>query len=370
MKKKELIEGPIVLILGGVGFIGRNLVKYLVDSKLAGRIRVVDKCRPDSSMMNDIHKSAFAQKNIVEYIQGDLTKEATVDKMFKDLKFDFVFNLCGETRFALSEAEYKSRHLDTACLTGKYAAKYGVKKFVELSTAQVYKSQSKKVNESGKIDPWTLQAKYRYQAELALQKIDKLPLVILRPAIVYGPGDFTGLSPRITNAAVYKKSGEQMKLLWGRDLHLNVVHVLDVCRAMWTVANETKEGTTFNLADDQDLKQGTLGDWLEKLFGLKKIDYQGAIASNLALPFLARLAEDANEDHVPFWQNLCTESKISHTPLSPYIDKELLKDHPLCIDGSKITKETSFKYTKQISYDAVKEQIQFFIDQKVFPPVL
>lgn len=32
-----------VLILGGVGFIGRNLVKYIVDNKLATKIRVADK---------------------------------------------------------------------------------------------------------------------------------------------------------------------------------------------------------------------------------------------------------------------------------------------------------------------------------------
>jgi len=321
-------------------------------------------------MMNEIHKQPFAQKNIVDYIQADLTREATVEKLFKDMKFDFVFNLCGETRFALSDMDYKTKYFDTAVLTGKHAAKNGVKKFVELSTAQVYKSQSKKVNESGKIDPWTVQGKYRHQAELALQKVDKLPLVILRPAIVYGPGDFTGLSPRITNAAVYKKSGEQMKLLWGRDLHLNVVHVIDVCQAMWIAATELPSGSIFNLADDQDLKQGQLGDWLEKLFDLKKIDYQGMIASNLALPFLSGLAEDANDEHVPVWQTLCNDSKIENTPLSPYIDKELLKDNSLCIDGSKITKDSSFKYTKQISYDAIKEQVQFFIDQKVFPSVL
>ena len=40
-----------VLILGGVGFIGRNLVKYIVDNKLATKIRVADKLRVVTSLM-------------------------------------------------------------------------------------------------------------------------------------------------------------------------------------------------------------------------------------------------------------------------------------------------------------------------------
>lgn len=34
----------------------------------------------------------------------------------------------------------------------------------------------------------------RYEAEQIIQKVDGLPTVILRPAIVYGIGDLTGLS--------------------------------------------------------------------------------------------------------------------------------------------------------------------------------
>jgi len=35
-----------VLVLGGCGQIGRNLVKYLIDNKLVGSIRVSDKKLP------------------------------------------------------------------------------------------------------------------------------------------------------------------------------------------------------------------------------------------------------------------------------------------------------------------------------------
>ena len=45
--KTEEGEGPAVLILGGLGMVGRNLVAYLVENRLASTIRVADKQIPD-----------------------------------------------------------------------------------------------------------------------------------------------------------------------------------------------------------------------------------------------------------------------------------------------------------------------------------
>jgi nucleoside-diphosphate-sugar epimerase len=49
-------------------------------------------------------------------------------------------------------------------------------------------------SESAKQKPWTLQAEYKLKAEETLRGIQGLPLVILRPALVYGPGDVNGIS--------------------------------------------------------------------------------------------------------------------------------------------------------------------------------
>ena len=60
-----------------------------------------------------------------------------------------------------------------------------------------------------------------------------------------------------------------------------------------------------------------------------------------------------------------------NTPVSPYIDKELLQNKDLFIDGSKITRYSSFTYDHpDISEEAVRAQIQAFVDQGLFPNVL
>lgn len=194
-------------------------------------------------------------------------------------------------------------------------------------------------------------------------------MVVLRPAIVYGPADLTGLSPRIVVAAVYKKSGKTMKFLWGEGLRLNVVHVFDLCRALWIGATELKIGTAYNLADPVDLSQGKLNEWLGALFKVKT-DFFGTLTSNIAKIGLASVADDANQEHIPIWQNICQEHKIQNTPLSPYIDKELLYNNSLCVDGSKIQKESSFKEYMSVSSNQIKQQIDFFVKQNLFPAVV
>jgi nucleoside-diphosphate-sugar epimerase len=64
----------------------------------------------------------------------------------------------------------------------------------------------------------------------------RLKLIIVRPAIVYGPSDMFGITPRLIVGAVYRHIKEEMKFLWTKDLKINTVHVADVVRALWFVA--------------------------------------------------------------------------------------------------------------------------------------
>lgn len=43
-----------------------------------------------------------------------------------------------------------------------------------------------------------------------------------------------------------------VQLLWTKDLRMNTVHVVDVCRAIWHVCQHGRRGEIFNLADKSD----------------------------------------------------------------------------------------------------------------------
>lgn len=55
--------------------------------------------------------------------------------------------------------------------------------------------------------------------------------------------------------------------------------------------------------------------------------------------------EAVNEKHLAPWAELVRKNGIVVTPLSPYLDEELLYNNALSVDGSKIERDTGFTYT-------------------------
>lgn len=196
--------------MGGLGFLGRNVVKYLVDNGLASDIRIADKKAPFMAFLSPDYKAAIMENPLVECVQADISDEEMCSDAFRDSRvgggWDYVINCAAETAFGKRE-EFYQKTVDGAAKSGAIAAQMGVKKYVFLSTSHVYKSSSSAVKEDGKVSPWTAVAEACLKAEQALQGIAGLNHAILRPALVYGPGDFTtGLMPRAVVAAAYKVS--------------------------------------------------------------------------------------------------------------------------------------------------------------------
>ena len=64
------------------------------------------------------------------------------------------------------------------------------------------------------------------------------------------------------------------------------------------------------------------------------------------------------------------KASITTTPLSPYLDKELLYNNSLSIDGSKI-EQTGFQYqVPRMTKELLIEVIKGFQDNKLFPPAV
>jgi len=358
---------PRVLILGGVGFIGRSLVQYLVENDLVSKIRVADKVLPALAGLNATQKAIF-EGDKVEFKQANLSRPAMVQKVFDeaDGKFTYVFNLAGETKYSQADAVYQENIIDVSLTCAKEAAKNGVAKFIELSTAQVYDSGDRPRKEDAKLKPWTGIAKAKLKAEDELKKVSGLNLVIVRPAIVYGPGDLSGITPRLVIGAVYKSLGEKMEFLWDKDLSINTVHVRDAARALWHLAEKGANGATYNLADEGKTNQGSVNKILENIFGIKT-GFLGNLKSKVACVSMKTVADYSNEKHLKPWSDLCKAAGITTTPLTPYLDEELLYDNPLSVDGSAI-KNTGFSYNHpQVNEELLREAIDYFVKNGTFP---
>ncbi|KAI9326148.1 hypothetical protein DFJ73DRAFT_867078 [Zopfochytrium polystomum] len=358
---------PKVLVLGGVGFVGRNFVAHLVKNNLADKIRVSDKALPATAYLSPSHKAVFEDPR-VEFKQANLVNPAAIEKVFTlddGSQFDYVFNLAAETKYGQSDEVYQEKVFSLSVACAKEAAKRSVKVYVEVSTAQVYESDKKPSTEEAKLKPWTSIAKHKLKAEEELKKIAGLNLVIVRPAVIYGPGDQLGITPRLIIGAVYRQLKKEMKLLWTKDLKIHTVHVNDVTRALWAVAatpeegglrkGAVKPGEVYNLADENDTDQGSINSHLQTIFGIET-GFQGTIISQFAKLNLDSVTEDVNDEHLQPWSELCKAAGIVNTPLTPYLDKELLKDNALSVDGSKI-KSIGFTYEAPKMTDAALREV-------------
>ncbi|XP_055905826.1 uncharacterized protein LOC129941265 [Eupeodes corollae] len=363
-------EKPTVLILGGCGFIARNLVHYLVKNDLAQEIRVVDKTPPQMAWLNADHTLAY-DNPIVEFLSANLINAASCKNAFSLSKngrsWDIVINCAAETRPNQTDAVYKEGVYKLSVNCATEAANINVKRFIELGSGSVNSSEKTALKEDCKTDPWTAVAKMKVKVEKELKAMNNLNYSVLRFPIVYGVGDKRYLMPRIIIAALYKYLGETMKLLWNDSMKLNTVHVLDAVSAIWEVAQNPKaNGETYNVVDDSESTQGSISDILADIFAIN-VDYWGIVMSNLTKLSMSDTISEINDKHMGPWAELCQKDGISNTPLTPYMDEEQLYHKHMHLDNKKL-KDLGYQLKMpKITRDSVKEIVDDYVKQNLFP---
>lgn len=182
-------------------------------------------------------------------------------------------------------------------------------------------------------------------------------------------------------ARVYQYLEEEMKWLWTKDLRQNTVHIHDVVRSLWSVANWYSAGKanwdpkamggnvpTFNIVDKGATTQGTLADIIAQIFGIQT-GFQGQLISTFARLNMDSVVDDVNDEVLGPWADLLAEAGITRPgPLSPFMEKELLKDTDLSMDGARLEKVVGFQYEKpKLTKELVEEVIESYKKMKWWP---
>ena len=343
------------------GYIGRFVAHYIHTNDLASTLRLVDKQLPQLASLAPEHEEACSKN----FLQADASREQSQGRTF-DLppspdgskrEFDYVFNCGGETRFSQDDEVYKLRSYQLSLTVGKEAAKRGVKAFIEVSTGTVYNPNRTPQKENDKTSkPHTKQAKWKLQAEEELAKIPGLKLCVLRLPHVYGPYTGRWLGTQLALARVYqsREPKETLKWLWSSELRTNTLHVEDAARAMWAAAewrakhdslpNASNERIVFNVVDKGATSQGAMAAIIKQIFGIET-GFQNTFVNAFAKLNLEHVVDEVNDDTLDDWADLQESAGVKENggPLSPFMEKELLRDADLSLDGSRFENVVGFR---------------------------
>ncbi len=168
-----------ILITGGSGFIGKNLVENLSNKKSYNIFCLVR----DETRNSD---KIFLKEKKAQIIKADLCDWKRLDMISG--KYDIVIHLAAE----LMGQNYNRESYEKNNITGtenlvKFCIKKKVKKIIYLSSAGVY-GIAKNITEKNKINPSNIYEKTKYEGERVIEK-SKIAHSILRPSLVYGKYD-------------------------------------------------------------------------------------------------------------------------------------------------------------------------------------
>lgn len=172
-----------VMVTGASGFIGRALVKRLLDE---GRyeVRIATRRHSDEGDMQRVDVAHIPDVSASTHWRSALTG------------VDVVIHLAARVHLQRADAEARSDfrriNVDGACNLARQAAVAGTRRLIFLSTVKVHgEGGARAYREDDTLQPEDAYAVSKHEAELGLREIAAqtgIEIVVIRPPLVYGPG--------------------------------------------------------------------------------------------------------------------------------------------------------------------------------------
>jgi nucleoside-diphosphate-sugar epimerase len=227
-----------ILIIGGTGFIGSNLISKIDKSKF--KVFSLSRNKP---------KKNKKIKNI-SYMVCDLTNKKNLRKVLKNEKFDFVINSGGEIDHSNNNKVYKSHFLGAKNLADIFKDKK-IKKFIQLGSSIENGNVQSPQKEHIVSDINRIKSSYGKAKHLATKllldyyRIYSFPVVIFRLYQVYGPHQSTDrLIPFIIKNSIEDKKFPCSSGVQSRDF----IYIDDLIKLiLMSFNNSSSVGQVFNV---------------------------------------------------------------------------------------------------------------------------
>ncbi len=242
-----------ILVTGGCGFIGSNFVRYML-SNSPHTLTNLDKLTYAGNIEN--LKGLEAEPRY-RFIKGDIASARDVENAFARA-VDIVVNFAAEShvdRSILDPGAFIGTNIYGTYLLLEEARKKGVRKFMQVSTDEVYGSlpANGKFTEATPLAPNSPYSASKASADLlamAYWKTFNVPVVVTRCSNNYGPYQFPEkLIPLLITNAI-----ENLELpIYGDGMNIrDWIHVEDHCEAIALVLEKGEAGNVYNVGAENE----------------------------------------------------------------------------------------------------------------------
>ena len=246
-----------VLVTGGLGFIGSNLIKILLSKKYF--VINLDKVSYSSNFYNTID---FLKSKKYTFVKADLNNRAKVKKILNKFKPKIIFNLAAETHVDRSidgpESFIRSNILGVFNLLEvfrEYISKNNNSKLVHISTDEVYgdvlTGRSKEKDSYNPSSPYAASKASSDHLVSSYVRTYKIPAIITNCSNNYGPRQHPEkLIPKL----IFNILNNRSLPIYGKGLNSREwIFVDDHCEALIKVGEKGKIGNFYNIGSNINL---------------------------------------------------------------------------------------------------------------------
>lgn len=244
-----------IAIIGSNSFSGSNFIAHCLSEGLqvlgiSRSKELIDVFLPYKR--NKVNKS----KDPFRFKQLDINRDTeAIAKVIQEFQPDYVVNFAAQSMVAQSwehpEHWYQTNVIGNVKLHDKLRHFDFLKKYVHVSTPEVYGNCSGKITESSPFNPSTPYAASRAACDMHLVtflKQYRFPVVFTRAANVYGPGQ--QLYRIIPRAILYIKLKKKIPIHGGGYSVRSFIHIKDVADATLKIARKAAPGDSFHISTD------------------------------------------------------------------------------------------------------------------------
>jgi|SRR5579872_1774032 len=241
-----------VLVIGSNSFSGSDFIDLLLEK---GNYEVVGTSRsPEKSSLFLSYQKRNSKQ--FKFFQIDLNKDLSrLISILNDFKPEFIVNFAAQSEVAPSWENphhwFQTNAVALTLLANQLKDMKFIKKYVHISSPEVYGTCVGNIKEDAPLNPTTPYAASKAAGDLSLFTFFKnfnFPLVMVRATNVYGAGQ--QLFKIIPRSAIFLKLGKTIELHGGGIAVKSYIHIRDISRGELAIMEQGRPGEIYHLSPD------------------------------------------------------------------------------------------------------------------------